>query len=83
LGPRQTTTSQPGSQGDNTDRRSNLIIFGVAEDRDISVWHNAVDKILNFVAGRPVETMDMFRLGRYINGVNRKPRPILFKLRIT
>jgi hypothetical protein len=82
LGPRQTTTSQPGFQVDSTDRRSNLIIFGVDKDRDISVWHSAVGKILNCVAGHLVETMDMFRLGRYINGVDRKPRPILVKLRI-
>jgi hypothetical protein len=49
------------------------------------LWHSAVDNILNFVLDRHVDVLDMFRLGRYVadsNGVNRKPRPILVKLRV-
>ena len=57
----------------------------MAENRDISVWRNAVDEILSFVVDRRVEVIDMFRLGRFVadsNGVTRKPRPILVKLRV-
>ena len=82
-------SQQPASQSakhvDTIDRKSNLIIFGVAEDRDISVWHRAVDDILNFVVDRHVDVTDMFRLGRYVadgSGATRKPRPILIKLRV-
>jgi hypothetical protein len=70
---------------DIVDRKSNLIIFGVAEDRDLSVWHGEVDAILKFVVDRQVDVMDTFRIGRYTadsNGVARKPRPILVKLRV-
>jgi len=40
---------------------------------------------LKFIVDKHVDVMDMFRLGRYIaddNGVTRKPRPILVKLRV-
>jgi hypothetical protein len=51
---------------DTIDRKSYLIIFGVAEDRDISVWHGEVDDILSFVVNRHVDVMDTFRLcGRH------------------
>jgi hypothetical protein len=49
------------------------------------VWHNAVDNILNFVTGHHIDTVDMFRLGRFVangNDATRKPRPILVKLRV-
>ena len=37
-------------QVDVIDRESNIIIFGVTEDRDILTWLGAVENILNFVA---------------------------------
>ena len=60
------------------DRKSNIIIFGVPEDREISVWRRNVDDILQFVCGRPVDVSDISRLGRYTND---KVRPIRVKLR--
>ena len=83
-----TVTHQPlrhQSKVDSIDRKANLIIFGVVEDRDISVWQREVDDILKFIVDRHVDVMDMFRLGRYIAddyGVTRKPRPVLVKLRV-
>jgi hypothetical protein len=74
----------PSKQPEEADRKPNLVIFGVAEDRDVSAWHTAVDNILSFVIGHHVDVVDMFRLGRFVasgDGVTRKPRPILVKLR--
>ena len=61
-----------------TERSSNLIIFGVKEDRDATVWQRNVDAILQFVVDKPVDVVDMYRLGRY-NAT--KTRPVLVKLR--
>ena len=75
----------PTRQPEEADRRPNLVIFGVAEDRDASAWHTAVDNILSFVIGHHVDVVDMFRVGRFVakcdDRVTRKPRPILVKLR--
>lgn len=49
----------------------------------MSVWHTTVVNILSFVIGRHVDVV-MFRLGRFVadgDGVARKPRPVLVKLR--
>jgi hypothetical protein len=61
------------------DRSSNIIIFGVPEDRDISIWRRKIDDILQFVCGRPVDLVDVLRLGRFRSD---KTRPILVKLRV-
>jgi hypothetical protein len=48
------------------------------------VWHTNVDNILSFVIGRQADVADTFRLGRFVaenDGVARKPRPILVKMR--
>jgi len=77
--------SQSANHIDIIDRKSNLIIFDVAEDRDIAVWHRAVEDILNFVVDRHVDVTDMFRLSHYVVdgiGTAGKPRPILVKLRV-
>ena len=58
----------------------NLVLFGVAEDRDAVVWRRKVDEVLHFVAGNAVDVCDMFRIGRYADG---KVRPVLVKLRTT
>ena len=42
----------------------NLIICGVAEDKDVAVWRNRVDDVLSHVAGRSVDVTDMFRYWR-------------------
>jgi len=56
----QQHVSQAANHVDIIDRKSNLVIFGVAEDRDIAAWHRAVDDILNFVVDRHVDVTDMF-----------------------
>lgn len=81
-----TNCNQPLTrQSDDTDRKLNVVIFGVKEDRDVDVWHSSVKDILRFVAGHDVDVVDMFRLGRFASGSDgapRKPRPILVKLRV-
>jgi hypothetical protein len=60
---RPTTTSPSGTHQppppDVIGRRTNLIIFGVKEDRDNSVWHKAVDDIMNFVTGHHIEKVSI------------------------
>ena len=68
-------------QSDNFDRRLNIVLFGVPEERDVSVWRRKVDDILHYITDHNIDVVDAFRLGRYNpNGPN-KPRPILLKLR--
>ena len=62
----------------STDRSMNLVVFGIAEDREAAGWRRKVDDVLQFAAGRSVDIMDTFRIGRYAAG---KVRPILVKLR--
>ena len=56
----------------------NLVVFGIEEDRTAEVWRNKVDDALFFVTGRHVDVMDMYTIGRFVDG---KSRPILVKLR--
>jgi hypothetical protein len=63
---------------DEIDRRSNVIIFGVPEDREAATWRRSADDILQFVCNRSVDIVDIFRLGRFRPD---KVRPILVKLR--
>ena len=62
----------------DVDRSQNLIIFGVAEDRDACAWRRRAENALEFVAGAAVDVADMLRIGRYAEN---KTRPILVKLR--
>jgi hypothetical protein len=57
-----TTTSPP------EDRAANIIVFGLEEDRNSSVWNSVLSKALQHVAGRPVEIADAFRIGKIKNG---------------
>jgi hypothetical protein len=66
------------TQSDTVDRQFNIVIFGVPENRDASVWRRGVDDILRFVVDYSVDTVDMFRLGRFSPN---KSRPVLVKLR--
>ena len=45
---------------DPPERRSNVILFGVSEDKDLAV----VSDVLKAAAGAPVPIKDMFRLGK-------------------
>lgn len=73
-------TTHPGRYTHDTDRSMNLVLFGVAEDRDATAWRRKVDQVLSFVAGSAVDVCDMFRIGRFAEG---KVRPVLVKLRTT
>jgi len=46
------------------DRSRNIIISGIAEDRDDVVWRTQVDDALFIAAGREVNVNDVFRLGK-------------------
>lgn len=72
------TTTATSSQSRDIDRSMNLMVFGVREEKDASVWRGRVDQALAFTAGMSVDVTDMFRVGRF--DVN-KSRPILVKLR--
>jgi len=63
---------------DVEDRSMNLVVFGVAENRDATIWRQKIDQALQFVAGNNVDTADMFRIGRFVDG---KVRPVVVKLR--
>ena len=63
------------------DRAHNIVVFGIKEDRDMSIWRRNVDEALQFVVGHAVDAVDMFRLGRFIPNSTR-PRPVLVKLRV-
>jgi hypothetical protein len=56
----------------------NVVLFGVDENKDFNVWRAKVDDTLHSIAGRAVDTADMFRIGRYNSN---KKRLILIKLR--
>jgi hypothetical protein len=62
---------------DNVDRSSNLVVFGIPENRNVSIWRNKIDDVFHFIVGRNVEIGDAYRLGSYRDG---KVRPILVKL---
>ena len=60
------------------DRKQNIVVFGVKEDQDPSIWRQQVETILEYVHGMRVDVLDMFRLGRFSS---EKTRPVLVKLR--
>ena len=60
------------------DRKQNIVVFGVKEDQDPSIWRQQVETILEYVHGMRVDVVDMFRLGRFSS---EKTRPVLVKLR--
>jgi len=66
------------SQSRDVDRSMNLVVFGVAENRDATIWRRKIDQILQFVTGNNVDTVDMFRIGRFVES---NVRPIIVKLR--
>jgi len=66
------------SNGDSDrDRSLNVVMFGINEHRDVSVWRQDVLNALHHILGRPAEVNDIFRIGRYVSG---KARPVIVKL---
>ena len=62
----------------HVDRSHNVIISGIEENRDHTVWRDTVSAVLRTAAGRDIHVEDAFRLGAYHSG---KKRPVLIKLR--
>ena len=56
----------------------NIVVYGVREDQDTSVWRKFVLDALEHVAGHTVDTNDMFRVGRFVVG---RMRLVIVKLR--
>jgi hypothetical protein len=75
-----TTRNRASMTTSTDDRASSIIVFGLAEDRNSSVWNSALSNALQHVAGRPVELTDAFRIGKF-NANQARPRPIIVKLR--
>lgn len=80
------TATAPGPHQTNVettqhdiDRRNNIIVFGIPESQDSTIWRQKIDDAFEFVTDHPVEILDVFRLGRYNSN---KIRPILVKLRV-
>jgi hypothetical protein len=63
---------------DEADRAMNIVISGIKENRDTSLWRDEAALALRAAAGKDVEIVDAFRLGRFLAG---KTRPVLVKLR--
>jgi hypothetical protein len=72
------TSPRAERKSHDVDRSMNIMVFGVAENRDVRVWRSVVDRALQFVTGCVVDVKDMLRVGRYADG---KKRPIIVKLR--
>jgi ribosome-associated translation inhibitor RaiA len=62
------------------DRAFNIVVFGVAEDKNRAVWSSTIQDTLHHVAGRSVDITDAFRIGKF-NAQRSRPRPIVVKLR--
>jgi hypothetical protein len=63
-----------------SDTRCNVIISGVAENRNPAEWSKTVANALGTAAGREVSFDDAFRLGKY--SPDKPPRPILVKMHV-
>jgi len=63
----------------STDRSLNILLFGIEEDKNANVWQQKVFDVLKFIAGKDVDTVDLFRLGRFVAN---KVRPVIVKLRL-
>ena len=50
----------------SADRSLNILLFGIEEDKNANVWQQRVFDVLKFVVGKGVDTVDMFRLGRFV-----------------
>ena len=68
------------SQQKVDERHLNLILFGLPESRSIIDLRKTVDEIVEFLADRPVQIKDMFRLGKWSSTSSSRPRPVLIKL---
>jgi hypothetical protein len=70
----RSSNSQPVQ---TVDRSRNIVVNGIDENRDSTIWRNIVSRALSIAVGREVSITDAFRLGHFVQG---KKRPILVKL---
>ena len=78
--PHDNSRIRAGSSALIDDCVANIIVFGLSEDRNNSVWNSILLNALQHVAGRPVEIVDAFRIGKF-NANQARPRSIIVKLR--
>ena len=60
------------------DRSSNIVLFGVRENKDQTVWRSEIAKVLSILSGRTIQIADAIRLGGRFSPD--KTRPVLVKL---
>jgi len=65
-------------QQQSTDLSSDVVVFGVTEDRVANVWRQTLDAALSCVTGYTVDVVDAYRIGRFDAS---KTRTIFVKLR--
>ena len=86
--PTATTSHSPSTAAtkplQSTERGTNLVLFGLSETHSLIESKEIVDDLLEFLAGKPVQIRDMFRLGKINHSSTAprqsRPRPILIKL---
>ena len=74
----ESTTKSKAPYTYSTDRSLKTLLFGIQEDKNTNVWQQRAFDVLKFVAGKDVDTVDMFRLGRFVKN---KVCPVIVKLR--
>jgi len=60
------------------DRSLNVVLYGVMENKDQTVWRSEIDKIFSVLSGRDIQIADAIRLGGRFSPD--KTRPVLVKL---
>ena len=60
-------------------RALNIVISGIPEDKNATIWRGENEKVLTCAASRDVEISDAFRIGGKFS--SDKTRPILIRLR--
>ncbi len=51
------------------------------ENRDPQLWREKIDDVLKHVMGRPVDIVDLYRVGGRYRNERTRPRPVIVKLR--
>ncbi len=75
-------TASPANKAnlDDLQRRSNVVIYGVTENKSLTETHELVDSLFKCATGKPIPIWDMFRLGKKKQEISSRPRPLLVKL---
>jgi hypothetical protein len=71
------TINSGQSKSSTIDRSMNVVLTGIAENRNATIWRDVAAQALNLAAGVQIDIIDAFRLGRFTEG---KTRPVLVKL---